>query len=140
MHSSRMRTGHPLTACRSLLRGVYLVPGGLTGGGLSDLGVSAPRGSAPGGICSGGSVPGGCLLWGGLLPGVCSGGCLLLVGVGVSAPGGSASDMPPPPVNRIIDTSKNIMLATTSLRLVIMTEVAGEHGCENSMQNKNAFQ
>ena len=47
--------------------------------------------------------PGGCLLWGVSAP-------------GGSAPGGSASDMPP--VNRITDTSKNITLATTSLRPV----------------------
>ena len=42
-------------------------------------------------------------------------------GGGVSAPGGglSASDTHPSPVNRITDTSKNITLATTSLRPVI---------------------
>ena len=54
MHSSRMRTGHSLTICQSLLL-LCLLPGGLL------LGVSAPRGvSAPWGV----SAPGGCLLWG----------------------------------------------------------------------------
>ena len=61
----------------------------------------------PGGV----SLPGGVLLAGGLLAG------------GVSLPGGSslpggvlpAGD---PPVDRITDTSKNITLATTSLRPV----------------------
>ena len=83
MHSSRMRTGHSLTVCWSLL------PGG---------GVSAPGGCllpGAGGLLQGVSAPGGCLLLGGgSLPlgvsalggGVCSWGCLLLGGV-VSALG-----------------------------------------------------
>ena len=79
MHSSRMRTGHSLTVCQSLLPGGCVCSGGcLLLGDVCSLGVSAPRGSAPG----------GCLLWGvSALGGVCSGGCLLW---GVSAPGGSA--------------------------------------------------
>ena len=64
MHSSRMRTGHSLTVCRSLLLG--------------------------GGVCSGG---------GGI-------------------PACTEAD---PPVNRMTDTSKNITLATTSLRPVIIS-------------------
>ena len=136
MHSSRMRTGRSLTVCRSLLP--------LGGWGLSAPGgggrcllpgvVSAPGG---GGICSG-----GCLLLGG----VCSWEEVLLLGrvsarggglsasEGVSAPGGcvcsrrvcsegggipACTEADTPPVNRITDTSKNITLATTSLRPVI---------------------
>ena len=67
MHSSRMRTGRSLTACRSLL------PVGGGGGGVR------------GGSARGSLLPGGCVCSrGGLLPGggVCSG--------EVSAPGGSA--------------------------------------------------
>ena len=61
-------------------------------------GVSALGG---GGVCSGGlSDPGG-------------GGCLLLGVCGI--PACTEAD---PPVNRITDTSKNISLATTSLRPV----------------------
>ena len=69
--------------------------------------------SALGGVCSGGR---GCLLWG--VGGSALGGCLLPGGPlpGASALGGFASDMPP--VNRITDMSKNITLATTSLRPV----------------------
>ena len=85
-----MRTGRSLTECRSLL----------PGGGCLLRGVSASGGCASGGLCSQGG-------------GVCS-------GVG-SPPGGSYPSMHwgrPPPVNRITDTSKNITLATTSLRPV----------------------
>ena len=92
--------------------------------------------SAPRGVCSGGvSVVGGrCLLpagvsapgWGCLLWGVSTSG-----GVssrGTSAPGGwcllggggipACTEADTPPVDRITDTSKNITLATTSLRPV----------------------
>ena len=50
------------------------------------------------------SAPGVCLLGGGLLRG--EGGI----------PACTEADTPPPRVNRITDTSKNITLATTSLR------------------------
>ena len=108
MHSSRMHTGHSLTVCQSLL--------------------------LPGGICSRGICSGGCLLpVGGGVSAL--GGCLLQ---GVSAPGGlsalgevvcsqdgcvvsqHALRQMPPPVNRITDMSKNITLATTLLRPVII--------------------
>ena len=74
-------------------------------------GVSVPRGCVCSGVCV---YYRGCLLLGGLLPGVCSGGCLLQGGVclllGVSAPGGGVSALggvvchhalrqsPPPPL------------------------------------------
>ena len=80
--------------------------------------------SAPGGfVCSGG----GCLLPGGVLPGGVLPGGVLLEGLllGVSALGGVCSWgvskhalRQTPPLNRITDTSKNITLATTSLRPV----------------------
>ena len=124
MHSSRMRTGRSLTVCRSLLLGGWLL-----------WGVSAPGGCV-------------CLLpWGCLLPGM---GCLLLEGCllpgvsasrgvcsqgvsawGVSAPRGcgvpacTEADTPPP-VDRITDACKNITLATTSLRPVIITGIYAE--------------
>ena len=112
-------------------------------------GVSALRGGLlrRGGVCSrgclllggcvclllGGFAPGGCLLWwGGVWSGGCvccwrrcvfSGGCLL---PGVSALGGWYPSMhwgrhPTPPVNRMTNSSKNITLATTSLRPVKMS-------------------
>ena len=58
-----------------------------------------------GGVCAwaGGSAPGGCLVWGGAW----SGGCWY-------------PSMHPPPVNRITNGCKNITLATTSLRPVII--------------------
>ena len=121
MHSSRMRTGHSLTICCSLLpglegsawsrgglpgpQGVCLVQGGSPckgGAGVSGWsgGVSAwSRGGLPG--LGGFSLPGGCL------PGL--GGFSLL---------GRGLPRDPPPVNRITDTCKNITLATTSLRPV----------------------
>ena len=104
--------------------------GGVCSGGVSASrgvstpgGVSAPRGvSAPGG--SGVSAPGVYSQWGG---GVCSRGVfapggllpggLLLEGI----PACIEADTPSPCVNRITDTSKNITLATTSLRPVIKT-------------------
>ena len=86
MHSSRMRAGHSLTVCRSLLPGGYLLPGG----GSAPGGLSAPKGSL---LRGGVSAPGGCLHLGG----VCSWGvsapwgCVCPRGVcsrGMSAPGG----------------------------------------------------
>ena len=72
MHSSRMRTGHSLTVCWCLLpRGGVSAPGGMSAPG----GVSAPGGCllrGVGGVCSRGVSA-----LGGLLLGVCSGGCLL---------------------------------------------------------------
>ena len=95
MHSSRMHTSCSLTVCCSVLPG--------------------------GGVCLVRGVPGGSAWsWGGL-PG--PGGVLLgprglsLVPGGLPGPGGSPEI---PPVNRITDTCKNITLATTSLRPVIM--------------------
>ena len=73
MHSSRMRTGRPLTVCCSLLPGGR---GSAPGGVVCSGGVSAPRGvwsqggvcSRGGGVCSRGvSAPGGLLL-GGCIP------------------------------------------------------------------------
>ena len=62
------------------------------------------------------SASGGCLLPGGVCSGgVCYGGCLLLGGGGIPA----CTEADTPPVDRITDTSKNITLATTSLRPVI---------------------
>ena len=134
MHSSRMRTGHSLTICCSLLPGGVLPAGGvllgprrvclvlggsawsLGGGGFSLPGGSAwsregfslvPGGgglSLPGGFSL---VPGGSPCWGGLPgPG------------GVSAWSRGCSPETPL-VNRITHTCKNITLATTSLRPVI---------------------
>ena len=59
-----MRTGRSLTVCRSLLPGVYLVPGGgylVPGGLISPSGVLSPGGLVPGGgvWSQGGLVPGG---------------------------------------------------------------------------------
>ena len=83
------------------------------------LGGSGVCSRSGGGVCSRGGVsaPGECLLRGGVCfwGGVCS--------QGVSAPGGGgipACTEADPPVNRITDTSKNITLATTSLRPVII--------------------
>ena len=103
MHSSRMRTGHSLTVCRSLLPEGGDVCSGEWGDVCSGgcllwegvcLGVSALGGvSAPGGVCSG-----GCLLWGVCLWGVCSGGVSTLGGVcsgGIPACSAEA-DTPPP--------------------------------------------
>ena len=106
MHSSRMRTGHSLTVCCSLLPG---------GGGVCLVGgVSAWSGGCLPGL--GGCLPGqGVSAWsGGCLPGL--GGCLPGLG-GFSLPGGACPETPP--VNRITHMCKNIILATASLRLVI---------------------
>ena len=112
MHSSRMRTGRSLTVCRSLLPGrcVSVPGGGVWSPGRCLIlvgvwsGVSVPRG---GGVCPGEAClpPGGCLLLG---VRVC------LWGVVVSQH--ALRQTPPPPVNRMTNTSKNITLATTSLR------------------------
>ena len=133
MHSSRMRTGHSLTVCCSLLpggdvcmvRGGSPCQGGLPAGGSPCLGGCLP---GPGGSpCLGGCLPGP----GRVLPagggGVCLvlGGCLPGPGVVLPAPGVSAwcwgglPGDPLPPLNRITDTCKTITLATTSLRPVI---------------------
>ena len=105
MHSSRMRTGRSLTVCCSLLPGVALL--GLGGGFLPGPG-GVLLGPGGGSAWSGGSLPGP----GGLSPG--PGGCL---------PGPGGGDPGDPPVYRITDTCKNITLATTSLRPVIMKHV-----------------
>ena len=89
MHSSRMGTGRSLTVC--------------PGGGGSALGL--------GGVCFW-----GCLLLGGCVsaPGaVCSRGCLFQLVASQHALRQT------PPLDWITDTSKNITLATTSLRPVI---------------------
>ena len=137
MHSSRMRTGRSLTICCSLLpggggfslqvggRGVSLVPGGffLVPGGLPAGGREGGLLGPGGGVClvlggspwSGGGLPGP----GGVLPGL--GGSPWCRGGGSPWSGGFSGD--PPPVDRITDTCKNITLATTSLRPVIIITI-----------------
>ena len=109
MHSSRMRAGHSLTVCRSLLPGGVSAPRGWV---CSWGGCLLPRGvCSQGGVCSWGvSAP-----WGCVCPrGVCSRGCMLL---GVSAPGGVGAVVSQhalrqtPPMDRITDSCKNITLA-----------------------------
>ena len=114
MHSSRMRTGRSLTVCYSYLPGgggVCLVPGGFSLAG----GFSLPGGG--GGVCLvRGVLPGGGSAWsGGVLP--AWGG---LPGLGAFSLAGGFSLADPPPVNRMTDRCKNITLATTSLRPVII--------------------
>ena len=105
---------------------------------------SASRGGAP---SPGGSVlsPGGCLTQGGCLtrggllpggsdPGGMGGGCLTQ---GVSDPGGLPQTCPPS-VNRIIDTSKNITLATTLLRPVNMEMLGSTYA--NGSQRRETCQ
>ena len=92
MHSSRMRTGRSLTVCCSLLPGGVLL-------GLG--GVSLPGGGSPCQV--------GVSAW--------SGGVSLPGGVSAWSQGGPLET---PPVYRITDTCKNITLATTSLRPVII--------------------
>ena len=144
MHCSRMRTGRSLAICQNLLPGGMSAPGGWGWGLL--LGLSVSGGSALKGVCSQGGLlsrgsalkgvcsQGGLLSRGSALGDVCFPGGCLLPGVGVgSAPGGcllsgvcsqggsgipACTEADPPPVNRITDTSKNITLATTSLRPV----------------------
>ena len=132
MHSSRMRTGRWLTVCRSLLPGgVYFQGVCLLPRGVCSWRVCLPQG----GVCfQRVSASGGCLLLGGLLwmgclpPGsVCPQRCLLrgclLPGVCVlwGVVSQHALTQTPPPVNRMTNSSKNITLATTSLRPVIMS-------------------
>ena len=113
MHSSRMRTGRSLTVCR----GGSPCPGRppCQGGSPCQGGLLARGASLPGGLLARGvSLPGGVLL---------PGGCLLAGGV--SLPGGppcrgGSPCRRPPLVDRITDTRKNITLASTSLRPVIM--------------------
>ena len=93
MHSSRMRTGRSLTVFRRLLLGGGDGPGGVPGpGGYLVWGVYLVRGGTWSG---GGCVPG---------PG---GGCV---------PG----QVLPTPVNRMTDRCKNITLAKTSFRPVMI--------------------
>ena len=117
MHSSRMRTGRSMTVCR----------GGLLAGGSPCWGVSLPGGGffLPGGFpCQGGLPARGVSPLGGP---PCQGGLPARGGShcrGVSLRG----DLPArgvlpardPPMDKIIDTSKNITLATNSLRPVTM--------------------
>ena len=132
MHSSRMRTGRSLTFCRSLLpRGGCVLLGGRM----------LPRGevhvSRGGGACfwGGGCASQGRLLWGCMFPGGCmlprgacfpggacfqEGVCASRGGVGGGIPACTEAD---PPVNRITHTSKNITLATTSLRPVNIIQI-----------------
>ena len=103
MHSSRMRTGRSLTVCQ----GLASFPGGSPW-----QGVPPSRGV---------SLPGGASFWGSAS---FLGGCLLHGGWGVppsrGPPSRGVSLQGDPPVDRITDTSKNITLATTSLRPVKM--------------------
>ena len=122
MHSSRMRTA------RSLYGGGSLSKGGLCPVGVCVQGrISVQWGLCPGegisvqGVCvQGGLCPGGFFVQGGLCPGevsvqgrslprggLCPWGSLF---GGVSVQGGLPDRDPPPPVNRITDTCKNITL------------------------------
>ena len=106
MHSSRMRTGRSLTIFQGLL-----FPGGgctcLEGGGG---GCTCLEGGC---TCLEGGVP----AWRGGVP-AWRGGCTCLEG-GVPARGGPGQVLPPP-VDRITDACKNITLAKTSFRPVII--------------------
>ena len=122
MHSSRMRTGRSLTVCR---RGGSPCQGGLFARGVSLLGGFLPGGLPARGVLRtrGVSLPGGSPCWGGS---PCQGGLLARGGSpcrgGLLArwdlPAGGVLPAGDPPVDRITDTSKNITLATTSLRPV----------------------
>ena len=107
MHSSRMRTARSLTVCRGLL----------SGWGVCSRGRGCAGGCARGEVCEG--VPEGVCQRGGVPEGGVPGG----VPEGVWSWGGVVSQhalrQTPPPVNRMTNSSKNITLATTSLRPVI---------------------
>ena len=130
MHSSRMRTGHSLTVCCSLLPGGCLhgpggspCRGGLPAGGSPYLGGCLPGpGGSPclGGVClvPGGLPARGVSAWSWGLSAWSGGWFSLPRGVSAWCWGGLPGD-PLPPVNRITDTCKTITLATTSLRPVI---------------------
>ena len=120
--------------------GVCFLRGVSALGGCLLRGVTAPMGVSALGVVSapGGCLLQGCLLWGGwLLPwgicsrrGVCSQGVSTTGGRGVSAPRGLYPSMHwgrPPTVDRITDKSKNIALATTSLRSVNICWCAVPH-------------
>ena len=107
MHSSRMRTGRSLTVCWRLLPGGVCLPGGVW-----LVGCTCPGG------WSRGVWSRGVWSWGVYLPGwACQSG----VGLpgGRYLPGGVCLRHTPP-VNRMTDRCKNITLATTSLRPVII--------------------
>ena len=121
-HSSRMRTGHSLTVCCSLLMG--------DGGGVCSGGGSGPGGvlSAPGGSSALEGLVWGCLLWG--VSGL-GGGCLLLGGVwsrGVSGLGGVSQhalrQSPLSPVDR-----HTLVKILPSLRPVIIEWRPNLWGC-----------
>ena len=100
MHSSRMRTGRSLTVFRSLQPegGCTWSGGGTWSGGVYFVpgGVPGPRGvPGPGGV-PGRGVPG--------------------------SRGGVPDQVLPPPVNRMTNRCKNITLAKTSFRPVIISE------------------
>ena len=145
MHSSRMRTGRSLTIFQSLLlRRVYLVPGGGTwsGGctwsqGVPDLGdVPGPGWGGTWSGCTwsqwGVPGPGGCTWsWGCtwsqgvyLVPGVylVLGGGGYLVWGGVPGPGGCLVWYSPLWTEWMTDRCKNITLAKTSFRPVIIIQ------------------
>ena len=111
-------------AARRPYSGICFPGGGLPGqGGV----LPGPGGGLPGrgvlpGLGGGVSLAGGFSLVRGVLPG--PGGSARSVGV-LPGPGGSAysvggSPWQTPPVNRMTDRCKNITLATTSLRPVII--------------------
>ena len=111
MHSSRMRTGRLLTVFWSLqpggvylVRGVYLVVRGLY---LVRGGVPGPGGTWSGGYLVLGGVPGP---GGYLVPGGCT----------WSRGGVPGQVLPSPPVNRMTNRCKNITLAKTLFRPVII--------------------
>ena len=123
-----MRTGRALTVSRGGGGGWWCLPGG-GGACLPGGGVPAWRGGAclEGGCLPGGGVPacleGGCLPGGGGVPawrgGACLGGWVPAWGGCLPREGGVPGQVPPP-VNRITDTCKNITLAKTSFRPVII--------------------
>ena len=119
MHSSRMRTGHSLTVCCSVL------PGGRGGGVPGLVGCLAQGGFS--------LVPGGCLV-GGILLGP-EGGSAWSRGGSPWSRGGSpwswGGFSRDPPVNRITDMCKNITLATTLLRPVKMQSRSHRMGVEH---------